>query len=128
MRNPPPKSQLPRQLPKQTPPPRQIRSEATAAAGERVRPLKRNQNHPPRKPSSLRKSSPSHRKHHSGPQPNTPGSKPDREKVAKNAWKIFLAEVSEEGVALIGDNDARELARRCFRLSEIFLEEEHKRA
>lgn len=51
----------------------------------------------------------------------------DSDKVAKNAWKIFLAEVSEEGVALIGDNDARELARRCFRLSEIFLEEEGRR-
>lgn len=51
----------------------------------------------------------------------------DPAKVAKNAWKIFLAEVSEEGVALIADNDARELARRCFRLSEIFLEEEDKR-
>ncbi len=51
----------------------------------------------------------------------------DSDKVAKNAWKIFLAEVSEEGVALIGDNDARELARRCFRLSEIFLEEESRR-
>ncbi len=51
----------------------------------------------------------------------------DSDKVAKNAWKIFLAEVSEEGVALIADNDARELARRCFRLSEIFLEEESRR-
>ena len=28
---------------------------------------------------------------------------------------------------VFGDNDARELARRCFRLSEIFLEEEEKR-
>ncbi len=56
-----------------------------------------------------------------------PRRKPDPEKVAKNAWKIFLAEVSEEGVALIGDNDARELARRCFRLSEIFLEEADRR-
>jgi hypothetical protein len=61
------------------------------------------------------------------PQPHKPRRKPDPGKVAKNAWKIFLAEVSEEGVALIGDNDARELARRCFRLSEIFLEEEDKR-
>lgn len=51
----------------------------------------------------------------------------DPEKVAKKAWKIFLAEVSEEGVALIGDNDARELARRCFRLAELFLEEESRR-
>ena len=61
------------------------------------------------------------------PQPQKPRRKLDPGKVAKNAWKIFLAEVSEEGVALIGDNDARELARRCFRLSEIFLEEEDKR-
>jgi hypothetical protein len=60
-------------------------------------------------------------------QPQKPRRKPDPGKVAKNAWKIFLAEVSEEGVALIADNDARELARRCFRLSEIFLEEEEKR-
>jgi hypothetical protein len=79
---------------------------------------------------------PEHREHpeardkpqESRPQHHKPRRKPDPEKVAKNAWKIFLAEVSEEGVALIGDNDARELARRCFRLSEIFLEEEHKRA
>ncbi|QTN33411.1 hypothetical protein HZ994_14160 [Akkermansiaceae bacterium] len=57
-----------------------------------------------------------------------PRRKPDPEKIAKNAWKIFLAEVSEEGVALIGDNEARELARRCFRLSEIFLEEAGRRS
>lgn len=61
------------------------------------------------------------------PQPHKHRRKLDPAKVAKNAWKIFLAEVSEEGVALVGDNDARELARRCFRLSEIFLEEEEKR-
>jgi len=59
--------------------------------------------------------------------PQKPRHKADAGKVAKNAWKIYLAEVSEEGVALIGDNDARELARRCFRLSEIFLEEEDRR-
>ena len=51
----------------------------------------------------------------------------DPEKAAKKAWKIYLAEVSEEGVALIGDNDARDLARRCFRLAELFLEEEERR-
>jgi hypothetical protein len=54
-------------------------------------------------------------------------SKADPEKVAKLALKIYLAEVSEEGVALIGDNDARELTRRCFRLAEIFIEEESRR-
>jgi len=54
-------------------------------------------------------------------------SKVDPEKVAKLALKIYLAEVSEEGVALIGDNDAKELSRRCFRLAEIFIEEESRR-
>ncbi len=67
------------------------------------------------------------------PQPQQqPQQKPrrrmDPEKVATKAWKIYLAEVSEEGVALIGDNDARELARRCFRLSELFLEEQERRS
>ncbi|MBB5352001.1 hypothetical protein HNR46_002242 [Haloferula luteola] len=50
----------------------------------------------------------------------------DPEQVAKKAWKIFLAEVSEEGLALINDNDARELSRRSFRLAELFLEEASK--
>jgi hypothetical protein len=59
--------------------------------------------------------------------PQKPRVRLDPEKVAKNAWKIYLAEVSEEGVALIADNDARELARRCFRLSELFLEEAERR-
>ena len=49
------------------------------------------------------------------------------EELAKKAWKIFLAEVSEEGVALIGDHDARELSKRCFRLAEIFIEEQGRR-
>jgi len=56
-----------------------------------------------------------------------PRVKIDPEQLAKFAWKIFLAEVSEEGVALVGDNDARELSRRCFRLAEIFLEEQGRR-
>jgi len=55
------------------------------------------------------------------------GSKADPQLVAKFAWKIFLAEVSEEGVALIGDSDARDLSRRCFRLAEIFIEEQMRR-
>ncbi len=44
--------------------------------------------------------------------------------LCKKAWDIYLAEVSEEGVELFPDNDARELARRSFRLAEIFLLEE----
>ncbi|MFN6093750.1 MAG: hypothetical protein ACK49J_02040 [Verrucomicrobiota bacterium] len=60
--------------------------------------------------------------------PNQPQRvKVDAEQLAKFAWKIYLAEVSEEGVALVGDNDARELSRRCFRLAEIFLEEQARR-
>lgn len=51
----------------------------------------------------------------------------DPESVAKLAWKIYLAEVSEEGVALISDSDAKELTHRCFRLAEIFMEEQARR-
>jgi len=59
--------------------------------------------------------------------PQPPRPRQDPEVVAKYAWKIYLAEVSEEGVALIGDHDAKDLARRCFRLAEIFLEEQSRR-
>jgi|GEM_PF-2596659 len=45
----------------------------------------------------------------------------DEEQLKKNAWKIFLAELSEEGVELFDDNSAGELARRSFRLAEVFL-------
>jgi hypothetical protein len=61
------------------------------------------------------------------PAPQSVKTRLDPESLAKAAWKIYLAEVSEEGVALVGDQDARELARRCFRLAEIFLEEQGRR-
>ena len=61
------------------------------------------------------------------PRHSQPRPKLDAEMISKLAWKIYLAEVSEEGVALIGDNDAKELSRRCFRLAEIFTEEQAKR-
>ena len=51
----------------------------------------------------------------------------DPEKIEKKAWKIFLSEVSEEGLALVSDQDAKEIGRRSFRLAEIFLEEASKR-
>ncbi len=51
----------------------------------------------------------------------------DPELLARRAWKIYLAEISEEGVALVGDHDAKELARRCFRLAEIFIDEQSHR-
>ena len=47
-----------------------------------------------------------------------------KDDLCKKAWEVYLAEVSEEGVELFPDNDARELARRSFRLAEIFLLEE----
>jgi hypothetical protein len=62
-----------------------------------------------------------------GQQPPQSRPKHEPDAMAKLAWKIYLSEVSEEGVALIGDNDAKELARRCFRLAEIFLDEQGKR-
>ena len=62
------------------------------------------------------------------PQPQQqPRVKIDPELLTKMAWKIYLAEVSEEGVALIGDADAKDLSRRCFRLAEIFIEEQSRR-
>lgn len=51
----------------------------------------------------------------------------DSDDLAKKAWKIFQSEVAEEGMALIGDQDARELSRKSFRLAEIFLEEQARR-
>lgn len=54
-----------------------------------------------------------------------PSSLPiDMKIVSKRAWKIFLGEVNEDGVSLIDDKVARELSKRCFRLAEIFTENE----
>lgn len=50
----------------------------------------------------------------------------DPELMADYAWKIYLAEISEEGVALIDDKGANELARRCFALAGIFLSEKSR--
>lgn len=51
----------------------------------------------------------------------------DGKKVASRAWKMFLAEVSEEGLALMDDQTAREAARRAFRCAEFFMMEESRR-
>lgn len=51
----------------------------------------------------------------------------DPKTLASKAWKIYKAEVAEEGLALINDQDARDLSRRSFRLAEIFLEEASRR-
>ena len=59
--------------------------------------------------------------------PQGPRTRVDSDDLAKKAWKIFQSEVAEEGLALIGDQDARELSRKSFRLAEIFLEEQSRR-
>lgn len=51
----------------------------------------------------------------------------DGQEVADYAWKIFRAELAEEGLDLVDDHDAREITRRSFRLAEIFLEEKTRR-
>ena len=45
----------------------------------------------------------------------------DPEELHRRAWKIFLGEVTEEGLALMDDSIAIETARRAFRVAEIFL-------
>lgn len=44
-------------------------------------------------------------------------------KLREKAWKIFLAEVSEEGLALVSKSDAHRLAQRSFDVARAFLEE-----
>ena len=47
----------------------------------------------------------------------------DAEELNRRAWKIFLGEVTEEGLALMDDRTAAEAARRAFRMAELFLQE-----
>ena len=63
----------------------------------------------------------------SAPRQQGPRVQLDLDDLAEKAWKIFQSEVAEEGMALIGDQDARELSRKSFRLAEIFLEEQSRR-
>ena len=45
----------------------------------------------------------------------------DKEELVRRAWKIFLGEVTEEGLALMDDRTAAEASRRAFRVAELFL-------
>lgn len=45
----------------------------------------------------------------------------DPEELNRRAWKIFLGEVTEEGLALMDDRTAAEASRRAFKVAEIFL-------
>lgn len=51
----------------------------------------------------------------------------DPEELRQRAWKIFLGEVTEEGLALMDDRTAAEASRRAFRVAEIFLQESARR-
>lgn len=46
--------------------------------------------------------------------------------LKKKAWKIFLSEVTEEGLALLDDQALRAYARGSFNAARIYLEEELK--
>lgn len=41
--------------------------------------------------------------------------------LIRRAWKIYLGEVTEEGLALMDDSTAEETAKKAFRIAEIFL-------
>lgn len=45
----------------------------------------------------------------------------DPDELNRRAWKIFLGEVTEEGLALMDDRTAAEASRRAFKVAEIFL-------
>lgn len=47
----------------------------------------------------------------------------DADELVRRAWKIFLGEVTEEGLALMDDRTASEASRRAFRVAELFLTE-----
>jgi hypothetical protein len=53
--------------------------------------------------------------------PRDPSFTPDAEELSRKAWKIYLAELSEEGVELFDDASAGKLVQRSFKLAEIFL-------
>lgn len=58
-----------------------------------------------------------------GQQPQQGGNTPrvDAAELTRRAWKIFLGEVTEEGLALMDDRTAQEASRRAFRVAELFL-------
>jgi hypothetical protein len=56
-------------------------------------------------------------------QPQAAQPKVDPDELVRRAWKIYLGEVTEEGLALMDDRIAAEASRRAFRVAEIFLQE-----
>ena len=56
------------------------------------------------------------------PQPQQ-SARVDPDELVRRAWKIYLGEVTEEGLALMDDRTAQEASRRAFRVAEHFLVE-----
>lgn len=56
-------------------------------------------------------------------QQQAPSPKVDPDELVRRAWKIYLGEVTEEGLALMDDRTAAEASRRAFRVAELFLME-----
>lgn len=54
-------------------------------------------------------------------QPQQAATKVDPDELVRRAWKIYLGEVTEEGLALMDDRTAAEASRRAFRVAELFL-------
>lgn len=54
-------------------------------------------------------------------QQNALPARVDPDELNRRAWKIFLGEVTEEGLALMDDRTAAEASRRAFKVAEIFL-------
>ena len=52
----------------------------------------------------------------------------DAKAQAKMAWKLYQADIAEEGLELVREEDGRKLAVRSFDLARVFLEEKARRA
>jgi hypothetical protein len=66
----------------------------------------------------------------SGTTPRRVAEPVNQKSLSKKAWKIFQADIAEEGIALVDDKTGRNLALRSFELARMFLEEEgrHRRS
>ncbi|CAN5214750.1 hypothetical protein BH23VER1_BH23VER1_07730 [soil metagenome] len=56
-----------------------------------------------------------------GERVQAPSFKVDAKDLKSKAWKIYVAELGEEGIELFDDAQAAKLAQRAFKLAEIFL-------
>lgn len=61
-------------------------------------------------------------KRNSGPRPQI-----DLDELGKKAWKVFQHEIAEEGLALIDEVSARQLAEKSLTVTRSFLEERERR-